>query len=154
MSNPDYSEFEREWSELLNEVRVLLPGVQMLFAFLVVMPFFERFAHTVPFVHRIFLAGFLCATGASAFLIAPSVYHRLHWRRDVQDKERMLRTCNRLAITGVVLLATAMSFTVFVMSFLVFGTMPALIISAAVGATFGGLWFALPLMRRIREARQ
>jgi 4-amino-4-deoxy-L-arabinose transferase-like glycosyltransferase len=151
MPSTDYSEFEREWIELLNEVRVLLPGVQMLFAFLLAMPLFDRFADSVPSIHRIYLAGFLSATGACAFLVAPSVYHRLHWRRDVRDKETMLRTCNRLAIVGVVLLAVSMTSTVFVMAFLVFGAPLAIATTGLVAATFGALWFVLPLLRRRRE---
>jgi Family of unknown function (DUF6328) len=154
MPSADYGEFEREWIELLNEVRVLLPGVQMLFAFLLAMPLFDRFTNSVPAIHRVYLAGFLCDTGACAFLIAPSVYHRLHWRRDVRDKERMLRTCNRLAIIGVVLLAVSMTSTVFVMAFLVFAVPLAIVTTSLVATTFGVLWFVLPLIRRRRESER
>jgi len=96
----DLSEFGREWTELLNEVRVVLPGVQLLFAFLLTAPFTARFAEITSAVHAVFLASFFATTGACAFLIAPSVYHRLHWRRDVVDKEEMLRTCSRLAVVA------------------------------------------------------
>jgi uncharacterized membrane protein YidH (DUF202 family) len=147
----DYSEFEREWIELLNEVRVLLPGVQLLFAFLWALPFFGTFGQSGVLVHRVFLGSFLCATGASAFLIAPSVYHRFHWRRDVRDKEEMLRTCNRLAIVGVVLLAVAMTSAVFLVSLLVFGAGPALITTLFAALMFSVLWFVLPLSRRARD---
>jgi hypothetical protein len=154
MASSDYSEFEREWIELLNEVRVLLPGVQLLFAFLWALPFFGTFGLSSALVHWLYLGSFLSATGASALLIAPSVYHRLHWRRDVLDKEDMLRTCNRLAIGGIVLLALAMSLAVFLVSFFVFGMLLALITGGFAVVTLGMLWFALPLTRRARDQKK
>jgi hypothetical protein len=147
----DLSEFEREWTELLNEVRVVLPGVQLLFAFLLTAPFTDRFAAITPGLHGAFLGSFLATTGASAFLIAPSVYHRWHWRRDVVDKEEMLRTCNRLAIVGIVLLALAMSAAVFVFSSLVFAGPLSAIATSMTLLGFGWLWFLLPLSRRWRD---
>src|SRR4051812_23856127 len=113
------SEFEREWLEILNEIRVALPGVQLLFAFLLAAPFTDHFERLSSFLRQVYFACFLATTAASAFLIAPSVYHRLHWRRDVRDKEQMLRICNRLAIIGIVLLALAMTIAVYLMSHVV-----------------------------------
>lgn len=151
----DLSEFGREWGELLNEVRVVLPGVQLLFAFLLTAPFTARFTDITPAAHAAFFASFLATTGASAFLIAPSVYHRLHWRRDVVDKEQMLRTCNQLAIIGVILLALAMTAAVFVFASLVFAGPTTIIASSVTLLGFGWLWFLLPLTRRWRDrARQ
>src|SRR5262245_14556244 len=102
------SQFEREWTEILNEIRVALPGVQLLFGFLLAAPFSESFRRVGEVLRYGYFLSFLCTTASCAFLIAPSVYHRLHWRRDVVDKELMLRTCNRLAIAGVVFLFLAM----------------------------------------------
>jgi hypothetical protein len=146
----DLSEFEREWTELLNEVRVVLPGVQLLFAFLLTAPFTSRFEAITPREHAVFLVSFLATTGACAFLIAPSAYHRLHWRRDVVAKEEMLRTCNRLAIVGMTLLAIAMSAAVFVFSSLVFPGPFTLVSTGATLLGLGALWFLLPLTRRWR----
>jgi hypothetical protein len=151
MPEPDLSEFEREWTELLNEVRVMLPGVQILFAFLLTVPFSDRFAAFHGETHGMFFACVLLTTGASAFLTAPSVYHRLHWRRDVLDKEQMLRTCNRLAIAGVTLLALAMSTAVFTVSAAVFAGPLRVIASGTALAGFALLWFLLPLRRRHRD---
>ncbi|HVR60242.1 MAG TPA: DUF6328 family protein [Polyangia bacterium] len=151
MAEPNLSEFDREWTELLNEVRVVLPGVQILFAFLLTVPFSDRFLALHAQMHRTFFACVLLTTGASAFLTAPTVYHRLHWRRDVVDKEQMLRTCNRLAIAGVTLLALAMSTAVFTISVAVF-TGPARIIASGSALTgFALLWFFLPLRHRARD---
>jgi len=85
-------EFEREWIEFLNEVRTTLPGVTLLFGFLLAVPFTQTFAAAPQAVRVAYLACFLTTAAAGAFLIAPSMYHRLHWRRDVLDKEQMLRT--------------------------------------------------------------
>lgn len=142
-----------EWIEFLNELRVALPGVQLLFAFLLTAPFTAAFQKMPQSLRAIYFACFLCTTAACAFLIAPSVYHRLHWRRDVADKEQMFRTCNRLVITGVVLLAGAMSSAVFMCSQLIFGQVAAWSLTAAAVGMFAWLWFALPLSRRVRQRR-
>lgn len=145
------NEFAREWTEILNEVRVALPGVQLLFGFLLAAPFTEAFRATGDLIRYGYFACFLTTTASCGFLIAPSVYHRLHWRRDVQDKELMLRTCNGLAITGIVLLALAMTSAVYVISVVIAGRAAALLISLGVGLMFAVLWFALPLLRRSTE---
>jgi hypothetical protein len=147
----DLTEFNREWSELLNEMRSLLPGVQILFALLVTVPFSARFSVLSPTTRATFFACVLLATGASAFLTAPSVYHRLHWRRDVVDKEQMLRTCNRLSIVGVILLGLAMSTAVFTIAAAVFPGWMQVIAGGTALLGFGLLWFVLPLLRRARR---
>src|SRR5262249_28304616 len=127
------SEFEREWTEILNEIRVALPGVQILFGFLLAVPFTDGFHRMGDLLRHAFFFSFLCTTASSAFLIAPSVYHRLHWRRDVVDKELMLLTCNRLAILGVVFLALAMTSAVYIVSVPVAGRDAALAVTALAG---------------------
>ena len=146
--------FDREWPEFLNEIRVVLPGVQLLFGFLLAAPFSDRFIAVGAAVQTIYLGCFLATAISCAFLIAPSVYHRLHWRRDVRDKEEMLRTCNRLAIVGEVLLAVAMTSAVYVVTSLVTGPIGALCVSAGAGLMIAILWFALPLARRQVEKKQ
>lgn len=144
--------FEREWPEFLDEIRVALPGVQLLFGFLLAAPFSSRFDAVTGTVQAMFLACFLATTASCIFLIAPSVYHRLHWRRDVRDKEQMLRTCNLLAIIGGVLLAIAMMTAVFVVTSLI-APPHATLVSILAGILIVALWFALPLGRRRRERR-
>ncbi|HET6983683.1 MAG TPA: DUF6328 family protein [Myxococcaceae bacterium] len=147
------SDFEREWIEILNEIRVALPGVQLLFAFLLAAPFSEPFRAMRELIRYGYFVCFLTTTAACAFLIAPSVYHRLHWRRDVQDKEQMLTTCNRLAIAGIVLLAVAMTSAVYIISVSIAGRKVALMVAAAAALLFASLWFAFPLLRRNAERR-
>ncbi|SRR6266542_5587789 len=143
--------FAREWPELLDEIRVALPGVQLLFGFLLTAPFTSHFPGDMVDLRRIYFVCFLCTTASSAFLIAPTVYHRLHWRRNVRDKEEMLRTCNRLAIVGVSLLAVAMTAAVYVVASVVFSRGVATAASILTGLTFLWLWFSLPLLRRTRD---
>jgi hypothetical protein len=152
VAEEDYqARFGREWIEFLTELRVALPGVQLLFAFLLTAPFSMRFSE-LDVVHRsVYFACFMSTTAACAFLIAPSVYHRLHWRRDVRDKEQMIRTCNRLAIAGVVFLAFAMTTAVFMVTVLVVDSRTAAIMTAMAATLFTWLWFGLPLVRRRSE---
>ncbi len=153
-STPESSEFAREWGEILNEIRVALPGVQLLFGFLLAAPFTDAFRAMSGLIRYGYFFCFLTTTASCAFLIGPSVYHRLHWRRDVRDKELMLRTCNRLAIAGVVLLALAMTSAVYVLSVAIAGRSVAVPISIAAGLLFGALWFGLPLLRRSAERQR
>src|SRR5262245_65327148 len=93
----------RELIELLNELRIALPGVQVLFAFLLAVPFASGWARVTNFQRDVFFVAFLCTAAATILLIAPSTYHRLRWRE--HDKEHMLVTANRLTIWGSVFLA-------------------------------------------------
>jgi len=145
------AEFAREWGEMLDEIRVALPGVQLLFAFLLTVPFTVTFREMSALIRYGYFTCFLTTTASCAFLMAPSVYHRFHWRRDVRDKELMLRTANRLATVGVVLLALAMTSAVYVLSVVIAGKVAAVPITVATGLLFATLWFALPLSRRSAE---
>ncbi len=154
METREPSDFPREWNEILGEIRVALPGVQLLFGFLLAAPFTDPFLRTTELIRYGYFTCFLTTAASCAFLIAPSVYHRLHWRRDVRDKELMLRTCNRLAIVGIVLLALAMTSAVYVISAVIAGHLAAGVISALAGLLFAALWFALPLLRRSAERQR
>jgi uncharacterized membrane protein len=137
---------DRELIELLNELRVALPGVQVLFAFLLTIPFSQKFS-TVSTVERyVFFAGFLLTTLATAMLITPTAYHRIQWR--AHDKEQLLEISNRLAIAGLGVLALAMSCVLFVIADLVFGTVAGAICASIGGLTFAGFWYVLPLSQR------
>jgi predicted membrane channel-forming protein YqfA (hemolysin III family) len=142
---------DRELIELLNELRVALPGVQVLFAFLLAVPFTQRFERLTAAQEDVFFAAFLCTAVATALLIAPSTYHRLRWRE--HDKEHMLRMSNRLAIAGTVFLAAAIIAVVYLVTDLIFGLTATLVATLLAAALFGWLWYGLPLVRRVR-ARQ
>ena len=98
-------QLDRELIELLNELRVALPGVQMLFGFLLALPFSVGFEQTSAADRRVYFTSFVAAAAASVFLIAPSAYHRLMWRQ--REKEHLLRAANAMAIAGLACLAIA-----------------------------------------------
>lgn len=91
---------ERELERLLEELRIALPGVQILFAFLFAVPFASRFEDVTPFQTKAYFVSFLTALAASVFLIAPTSYHRIRFRRH-DDPERMVRNANVFAIVGL-----------------------------------------------------
>ena len=142
---------DRNLAELLGELRVALPGVQVLFAFLLVVPFNTRFRELGPGQERLYLATLLCAGMASSLLIAPTAYHRLTFR--LQDKERLVVSANRLAIAGLAFLALSMTGAVALVIDFVFGGAVAAAGAAIVGLTFAVLWYAWPLKRRTERTR-
>jgi Family of unknown function (DUF6328) len=145
----DQSRQDRELIELLNELRVALPGVQVLFAFLLAVPFTQRWEQTTELQRDVFFAAVLSATAATVLLIAPSTYHRLRFRQG--DKEQMLKTANRLTIAGTVFLALAMTCVVFVVTDVVFSTGAAIGVTAFTALAFAWFWYGLPLSRRAAD---
>lgn len=137
---------DRELIELLNELRVSLPGVQVLFAFLLTVPFSAGFVRLTAGQRTWYFATFLATAGASAFLMAPTSYHRILFRR--ADKDRMLRTASTCAIAGTVLLSLAIGGAVFVVADVLYATVAAAWTTAGVAAGTAWLWFGLPLWRR------
>jgi hypothetical protein len=145
----EHERINRELIELLNELRVALPGVQVLFAFLLAVPFTQRFRQLTDVQEYAFFVALLCTTFGSVLLIAPSAYHRLRFRQ--HDKERMLHTANRLSIAGTIFLAIAMTSAVYLITDLVFNAPVTLFVTAVTGATFAWFWYGLPLSRRARD---
>lgn len=140
---------DRELMELLNELRVALPGVQVLFAFLLTVPFTQRFSSITSTQRNVFFAAFLAAAAATAFLIAPTAYHRIRFREG--DKEQMLKTANILAIVGTVFLALAIVCVVFLITDILFGGWVPALVTAISAGIFVGLWYGLPLYRHIKD---
>jgi hypothetical protein len=141
----------RELLELLNELRVALPGVQVLFAFLLAVPFAQGFSKVNDFQRGLFLATLLCTAVSAALLIAPSAYHRLHCRQ--RNKEELLVTSNRLAIAGLAFLALAMVGVIVLVTDVLYGAWATIGFGLAAVAVFGWLWAGLPLLRRGRATR-
>jgi predicted membrane channel-forming protein YqfA (hemolysin III family) len=140
----------RELIELLNELRVLLPGVQVLFAFLLTVPFTNQFRRITHQQEVVFFVTFLLTTVATVLLISPSAYHRLRWRQ--KDKEQMLRTANRLAITGMGFLAAALTGAVWLLTDLVFASAAVVyLVTAAAAALVLWFWYGLALIRRAQD---
>jgi hypothetical protein len=141
---------DRNLEELLAELRVALPGVQVLFAFLLVVPFNQRFAGVTAFQEKVYFVTLLCAAAASVCLIAPTVQHRIEFRR--QDKEHIVLVANRLAVAGLTFLAVAMTGAILLVTDLLFGSAATVVATAFVGASFALFWYAVPI-RRLRQRR-
>ena len=139
----------RELIELLNELRVALPGVQVLFAFLLAVPFTQRFTEVDKLQRSAYFAAVVFTAIASMLLIAPSAYHRLRWRE--HDKEHMLQTANVLSIAGTVFLALGVTGVVFLVTDMLYQRTWAAVVAAAIAAGFAWFWYGLPLQRRLRR---
>ena len=139
---------DRELGELLEEVRVAIPGAEVLFAFLLGVAFTQRFESVSALQRHVYFATLVLTAGATALLIAPTAYHRLRFRDG--DKERMLFSMTRLAVASLVLLLLAVAGAVFLVADLLYGSVAAGAAGASIGAWFVWFWFGLPLIRRGR----
>ncbi len=148
-SEDEQKRLDRELIELLNELRVALPGVQVLFAFMLVVPFSQGFSGLSKLEQWIYFAALITSALAAALLIAPSSFHRLRFRQG--DKEKMIKLGNRMLVGGLALLAISMSLSVGLISEFVFGTAMALVGGLGVGAALAWFWFGLPLSRRAQD---
>ena len=139
----------RELIELLNELRVALPGVQVLFAFLLAVPFSQRFAETTDLQRDTYMVALLSTLAGSVFLIAPSAYHRIRFRD--RDKEALLQISNIFAIVGMVFLAIGMTSVVFLVTDLIFKGSVTTVVTSLTAALFALVWFVLPLARKSQD---
>ncbi|HEV3472103.1 MAG TPA: DUF6328 family protein [Actinomycetota bacterium] len=143
------SKQDRELIELLNELRVALPGVQVLFAFLLAVPFQQGFTKvTDPQKAALFIA-LICTAVSTVFLIAPSNFHRIQWR--AHDKEKMLVISNGLTIVGLLFLCFAMTSAVFLITDVMYGGPLSAWTGAGTALLFAILWYAIPLYRRAKH---
>jgi Family of unknown function (DUF6328) len=142
---------DRNLGELLQELRVALPGVQVLFAFLLAVPFQQHFTEITPFEEKVYFATLLCTAVSAALLISPTAYHRMTFH--FQQKRWLVFVANRLAIAGLAFLALAMTGAVMLITDVLFGGIATVLFSAAALAMFAVLWFLLPLRRRLRLER-
>jgi hypothetical protein len=136
---------DRNLQEMLGELRVALPGVQVLFAFLLVVPFNQRFADVTQFQKTVFFATLLCTTASTLCLIAPTAHHRIEFRQ--QDKQRIVRTGNRIVVLGLLLLAVAMTGAVLFVTDFLYGSTTTAVAAAGVALAFAVVWYAIPLRR-------
>jgi uncharacterized protein DUF6328 len=149
MSDDSKERRDRELIELLNELRVALPGVQVLFAFLLTVPFSQRFSTVTPSQKIVYFIAVLCAAAATALLIAPTAYHRVQFREG--DKEKLLPISNRLALGGLLFLAFSVGCVVFLITDVLYSGALVVAASTANAVMFALLWFVLPIYRRTRS---
>jgi hypothetical protein len=140
---------DRELIELLNELRIVLPGVTVLLAFLVAVPFAKGWQRVDSFQRDVFLVAFL-ATGISvAFLTAPSSYHRLRFRAG--EKERLVIVGGRLTIVGIAAFAVGLEAVVLLVVSYVLSTVAAIATTACFALVILSLWYGLALFARLRR---
>jgi Family of unknown function (DUF6328) len=137
---------DRNLSDLLQELRVALPGVQVLFAFLLTVPFTNRFSDLSGFEQKLYYGVLIAVALATVLLVAPTVGHRILFRQ--QQKEYLVTIANRLALIGMFLLAVAMCGAIALISHFLFGAATAIVSTIVMTAAFAGFWFAGPIIRR------
>jgi hypothetical protein len=156
LEDQEKERLNRKLIELLNELRIALPGVQVLFAFLLILPFNNGFTTTTHAQRVVYGASLVCAAIASALLIGPAAYHRHRFHRleeeSVEEKEEMIIAQDHLASAGLFVLALAMAGSVYVALEVVVSTPLAAGLALGLGIVFGWFWYALPASRRIRRA--
>jgi hypothetical protein len=138
---------DRELRELLEEIRVVLPGIELLFGFLLILPFTETFGSLSALGRGTYVACLLVTAAATALLISPSARHRIGFR-DV-DKELLVFSANRQVIAALILVGIAVALAVQLVVSTVFGSVWASLAASAVAAWFAGWWFVHP--RRSRK---
>ena len=147
----------RKLIELLNELRVALPGVQVLFAFLLILPFSQVSIGGDGLRQGLYVVALVSASLSCILLIAPSAYHRLRFHRlqreTVDDKREMIESQDRFAIGGLVCLSIAMSSAILLVLALLLTQTVSLVLSGVVASSFLWFWFVLPLSRRRKDPR-
>jgi len=136
----------RELSELLNELRVALPGVQVLFAFLLAVPFQQRFTDVTVFQRDVYYGTLLMSALSIVLLIAPAAQHRVLFRK--ADKEPMLFRSNKYAITGLLCLGVALSGAILLVTSYLFNGVLAVITASVAIVMILAFWVVVPLLRR------
>jgi cation transport ATPase len=145
-SDEEQQRLNRQMTELLNELRVAMPGVQVLFAFLLAVPFQQRFQTVNAFQRDVYLFTLLAAATATAFLVAPSAYHRIAFQ--AHEKERIIQMGTRQVVCGIVALAVAMTGAVLLVTDVLFQAATTIVVVVGVAAVFAWLWFGIGLWRK------
>jgi Family of unknown function (DUF6328) len=150
---PDYDrdesrahQLDRNWAELIQELRVIGTGVQILFAFLLTIAFQARFSQTSSSQRDLYLVTLLLSGLAAALLIAPVAMHRFLFGIRVKDK--LVSVTNRLSILGLAVLSLSMVGAIVLTTDWVGGNLAAVLCGAGASAVFGAAWFAVPLWVR------
>jgi hypothetical protein len=150
MAESKEERINRELIELLNELRVALPGVQVLFAFLLAVPFASGWRNVTEVQKDAYMVALLAALAGSVFLIAPSAWHRILFRS--RDKEQLLFISNWFAIVGALFVAVGMCASVFLVADVLYDDLAASIVAGLAGLLFAAIWFVWPVLRRLSAA--
>jgi hypothetical protein len=148
MSESEKDQLNRNLDQLLQELRVALPGVQVLFAFLLTVPFATGFKEVTPREQDVYFATLILAAVATALLIAPSMHHRILFHQE--DKRHLIAVANVLMIAGLTALASSITLAIGLVTSFLFGSPQSWIATGVAASSFALVWYALPLQRRLR----
>jgi hypothetical protein len=140
---------DRQMIELLNELRVAMPGVQILFGFLLTVPFAQGFTRVTDFQRHVYFVTVLLAALTTACLIAPSAAHRLLFHQG--ERPWLIEFSNRMLIAGLVFLGLALIGAILLVTDYIFGGAIVVLAPAGLLVVLAALWFGRPLVRRIVE---
>jgi hypothetical protein len=138
---------DRQMLELLNELRVALPGVQILFAFLLTVPFAQGFQHVTSTQRTLYYLTLLATAVSTICLIAPSATHRLRFHQ--RDRAFVIESANKYLITGLVFLGVAIVLAVALITDFLYDHWITWAAPLAIALLVAGFWFVRPLLRRI-----
>jgi Kef-type K+ transport system membrane component KefB len=147
----DDQRLNRNLDQLLQELRIVLPGVQVLFAFLLAVPFSTRFGDVDGFERDVYFAALLLSAVAVALLMAPSMHHRILFRHE--QKAYLVSVASVMTIAGMSALALAIVLSLVLVAHFLFGSGAAWAAGAVSFGAFALLWYALPIERRITNRR-
>jgi hypothetical protein len=146
-----HERLNRNLIEMLQEVRVAMPGVQVLFGFLLAVPFQQRFQLADTFQRTVYFITLLFAAAATACFVAPTAYHRLMFR--LRDKPALVKFGNRMVIAGLLCLAVAMNSAVLLVTDFLFKAPTQVITVLVLASVYAWLWFGVAILRRVRVYR-
>lgn len=146
MPETDKERYERNFADLLQELRVAQTGVQILFAFLLTLPFSAGFGQVSQFQKDVYVVALVAAASAAAMIIAPVAYHRMLFQRG--RKPELVRSAHRLASGGLAVLLVAMVSAVLLVTDFILDRWVAWLISGVTGLWFVLLWAVFPYRRR------
>ncbi len=146
MEESDKARLNRNLDQLLQELRVVIPGVQVLFAFLLAVPFSTQFVRVDQFERVVFFIALLFAALSVVLLLAPSIQHRILFRHE--QKHYLVANGNRLVIAGMTSLAVSMTLSLMLVSHFLYGIWGAVIVGGVAVLAYGAIWYAMPLARR------
>jgi Family of unknown function (DUF6328) len=136
---------ERQMAELLQELRIALPGVQILFAFLLTVPFAQGFTRVTSFQKNLFFAVLLTTAASTVLLIAPTATHRLRFHKG--DRKYVIESAHRLMVAGLVFLALAIVGAIVLITDYMFGLDDQWYWPLLVAIAIVVMWFVRPLLR-------
>jgi archaellum biogenesis protein FlaJ (TadC family) len=148
MPEPSPAQPDEDLSDLLNEIRLLLPGTLLLVAFLIALPFNTGYTRVSQFDNAVYVALFLCAILSLLLFAAPAAQHRL--MSPLRDRAAFKRSVNRQVIIGLIPLSAAITLATYLVISDVVNTLAAALVAGIVGLTIASLWWVVPLNRRRR----